>query len=140
MKHPTVFPTLTYDDPRAAIDFLIRAFGAERHAVYSGEDGTIQHAELRFGNGIVMLGSASGEMPAAAGRGEGVYIVVTDPDKHHAQAREAGAEIVRELHDTEYGSREYAAKDPEGNQWSFGTYQPFTFDHAAEQSKTATTA
>jgi uncharacterized glyoxalase superfamily protein PhnB len=138
MEHPTVFPTLSYGDARAAIDFLAEAFGAERHAVYGGDDGTIQHAELRFGNGIVMLGSATSEFPATAGRGGGIYIVVADPDEHCARAREAGAEIMRELNDTEYGSREYGAKDPEGNSWSFGTYQPFTFDHEAEQAKTAT--
>src|SRR5918994_5871284 len=137
MEHPTVFPTLSYDDAPAAIDFLIEAFGAERHAVHSADDGTIQHAELRFGNGIVMLGSASGEMRATRGRGGGVYIVVADPDEHRARAREAGAEIVRELHDTEYGSREYAAKDPEANTWYFGNYQPFAYDHEAEQGGTA---
>ena len=54
-----------------------------------------------------------------------VYVVVDDPDAHHERARAAGAEIVRELHDTDYGSREYGAKDPEGNAWYFGTYQPF---------------
>jgi uncharacterized glyoxalase superfamily protein PhnB len=137
MDHPTVFPTLSYDDAQAAIDFLVEAFGATRHAVYSGDDGTIQHAELRFGNGIVMLGSSSGEMPATRGRSGGVYIVVADPDEHCARAREAGAEIVRELHDTEYGSRTYAAKDLEGNSWYFGTYQPFGYDHETEQTKTA---
>lgn len=137
MEHPTVFPILSYDDPRTAIDFLIDAFGAERHDVDSGDDATIQHAELRFGNGIVMLGSSTGEMPATGGR-SGVYIAVSDPDDHYARAREAGAEIVRELHDTEYGSRAYAAKDPEGNTWDFGTYQPFTYDHESEQTKTAT--
>jgi uncharacterized glyoxalase superfamily protein PhnB len=137
MEHPTVFPTLSYDDAPAAIAFLVEAFGAERHAVYSADDGRIQHAELRFGNGIVMLGSSTSEFPATAGRGKGVYIVVADPDEHHARAREAGAEIMRELNDTEYGSREYGAKDPEGNSWSFGTYQPFAFDHEAEQAKAA---
>ena len=137
MEHPTVFPTLSYDDARAATDFLVEAFGAERHAVYSGDDGRIQHAELRFGNGIVMLGSSTGQMPATRGR-SGVYVAVADPDEHCARAREAGAEIVRELHDTEYGSRAYAAKDPEGNTWDFGTYEPLAFDHGAEQVKTAT--
>jgi uncharacterized glyoxalase superfamily protein PhnB len=135
MGHPTVFPTLSYDDAQAAIDFLIQAFGAERHAVYSGDDGTIQHAELRFGNGIVMLGSATGKMSATRGRGGGVYIVVEDPDGHCARARAAGAEITRDLYDTEYGSREYNATDPEGNSWYFGTYQPFAYDHEAEQAK-----
>lgn len=135
MSYPTMFPSLSYDDAPAAIDFLCDAFGFERHAVYGNDDGTIAHAELRFGNGIVMFGSAKGEMQATRGRGGGVYIVVDDPDAHCAQARAAGAEISDDLHDTEYGSREYSTKDPEGNTWYFGTYQPFAFDHAAEQAK-----
>jgi uncharacterized glyoxalase superfamily protein PhnB len=135
MQHPTMFPTLSYDDAQAAVDFLGEAFGFERHAVYAGDGDRIQHAELRYGNGIVMLSSASPEMPAARGRAGGIYVVVDDPDAHCAQARAAGAEIKRDLHDTEYGSREYDAKDPEGNSWYFGTYQPFAFDHEAEQAK-----
>ena len=138
MEHPTVFPTLSYDDAQAAIDFLVEAFGTERHAVYTGDDGKIQHAELRFGNGIVMLGSAGGEAGATRGRAGGIYIAIEDPDAHCARARAAGAEITRDLYDTEYGSREYNAKDPEGNSWYFGTYQPFTYDHEAEQAKQAT--
>lgn len=136
MEHPTVFPTLSYDDARSAIDFLVEAFGAERHAVYGEE--RVQHAELRLGNGLVMLGSSSGEMPATRGRGGGVYVAVGDPDEHHARARAAGAEIVRELHDTDYGSREYAAKDPEGNVWYFGTYQPFAYEHGTAQGAAST--
>ena len=124
MEYPTVFPALRYDDAGAAIEFLVSALGGERHAVYEGDGGTIMHAEVRFGNGIVMLGSADSELAATRGAG-GVYVVVGDPDLHHARARAAGAEIVRELNDTDYGSREFAAKDPEGNEWSFGTYQPF---------------
>jgi uncharacterized glyoxalase superfamily protein PhnB len=135
MNHPTMFPSLSYDDAQAAVDFLCEAFGFERHAVYANDDGTIAHAELRLGNGAVMFGSAKGEVEATRGRGGGVYVVVDDPDAHCAQARTAGAEITRDLHDTEYGSREYGAKDPEGNNWSFGTYQPFAFDHEGEQAK-----
>ena len=120
MEHPTVFPALTYDDARAAVDFLKSAFGAEEHAVYKTDDGEIRHAELSFGNGLVMFGPSSGERVPVS-----VYVVVDDPDAHHERARAAGAEIVRDLHDTDYGSREYGAKDPEGNAWYFGTYQPF---------------
>ena len=137
MEHPTVFPTLSYDDARAAIDFLVEAFGAERHAVYTGDDGNIQHAEVRFGNGLVMFGSAKDESPATRGRAGGIYVTVADADAHCAQARAAGAEITRDLFDTDYGSREYAAKDPEGNSWYFGTYQPFAHDHEAEKAATA---
>ena len=118
-EHPTVFPTMSYRDADAAIDFLQRAFGAEPHAVYRDEQDRVRHAELRLGNGMVMLG------PADAPRGGDVYVVVPDPDEHCARAREAGAEIVREPNDTDYGSREYGARDPEGLAWHFGTYQPF---------------
>jgi uncharacterized glyoxalase superfamily protein PhnB len=135
MSHPTMFPSLSYDDAPAAIEFLCDAFGFERHAVYTKDDGTILHAELSYGNGALMLGSAGANKPASRGRAGGIYVVVEDPDAHCAQARAAGAEVIRDLNDTEYGSREYGAKDPEGNDWSFGTYQPFTFDHAAEQAK-----
>jgi uncharacterized glyoxalase superfamily protein PhnB len=136
MDYPTVFPTLHYDDAQAAIDFLTAAFGAERHAVYDDGKGTIAHAELRLGNGIVMLGPARPDASATRGKGGGIYVVVEDPDAHCARARDAGAEIVRDLNDTDYGSREYGARDPEGNAWSFGTYQPFAFDH---EGATATT-
>jgi len=132
MEPATVFPSLTYDDAQAAIAFLVDAFGAEKHAVYAGDGGNIQHAELRFGNGLVMLGTARPEFPATRGAGGGIYVVIEDVDRHHARARAAGAEITRELGDTDYGSREYGALDPEGNHWWFGTYQPFAYEHAAE--------
>jgi uncharacterized glyoxalase superfamily protein PhnB len=131
MNDATVFPSLKYDDAHGAIGFLIKAFGAERHAVYTGDDNAVVHAELRFGNGLVMLGPAQSELPATRGRGGGIYIVVDDVDAHHERARAAGAEITRAPHDTDYGSREYAARDPEANVWSFGTYQPFAYDHEA---------
>ena len=132
MTYPTVFPSLRYDDAEAAIDFLVRAFGAERHAVYTDDDGTIRHAEIRLGNGIVMLGSSQPEGPATRGGGGGIYVVVEDADAHIARAQGAGAEIIRGLHDTDYGSRGYGALDPEGNVWNFGTYQPFEFAREAE--------
>jgi uncharacterized glyoxalase superfamily protein PhnB len=128
MKYPTVFPALVYDDPSAAIDFLTSAFGAERHAVY-GENGAVRHAELSLGNGLVMFSAARPDTQPAGGAA--VYIVVSDPDAHCARAREAGAEIVREPHDSDYGSRNFSAKDPEGNVWHFGTYQPFEASSAS---------
>jgi uncharacterized glyoxalase superfamily protein PhnB len=121
--YPTVFPALTYDDAQAAVDFLEKAFGAEQHAIYRTEEGGILHAELGFGNGIVMFGARPADEPAIRGA---VYIAVPEPDALCERARAAGAEIVREPHDTEYGSRGFSAKDPEGNAWHFGTYQPFS--------------
>jgi uncharacterized glyoxalase superfamily protein PhnB len=124
-EHPTVFPTIKYRDASSAIEFLQRAFDAEAHAVYRGDDGSVRHAELRLGNGMVMLGEAE------AAQGGDVYVVVPDPDEHCSRAREAGAEIVREPNDTDYGSREYGARDPEGLAWHFGTYQPFEVEPTA---------
>jgi uncharacterized glyoxalase superfamily protein PhnB len=121
-----IYPTLKYKDARAAIDFLEKAFGFERHAVYDGENGGVAHAELRFGSEMVMLGSR-GEGDEQFNRSEGsssVYLVVDDPDAQDERAKEAGAEIVRGLRDEDYGSRGFTARDPEGNLWSFGTYRP----------------
>ena len=122
----SIFPVLKYDDARAAIQFLEAAFGFERHAVYDGEDGGVAHAELRLGDEYVMLGSTSeGDDRFNQGTGRySLYVVVDDPDAHLARANEAGASIERELTDQDYGSREYTARDPEGNLWSFGTYRP----------------
>jgi uncharacterized glyoxalase superfamily protein PhnB len=120
-----IIPTLRYKDAKAAIEFLERAFGFERHSVMEN-DGVIGHAELRRGDDVVMLGTA-GHGDARYDTGKSVvYVVIADPDAHHDQAKAAGAEIVMELTDQDYGSREYAAEDPEGNVWCFGTYNPLT--------------
>ena len=134
MEPATVFPSLTYDDASAAVAFLVDAFGAEKHAFYAGDDGTVHHAELRFGNGLVMLGNSRPDYPATRGGGGGIYVFIEDVDAHHARARQAGVEITQELRDTEYGSREYGAVDTEGNRWWFGTYQPFAYDHSVEEA------
>jgi uncharacterized glyoxalase superfamily protein PhnB len=129
---PNIFPALRYRDASAALEFLKNAFGAEEKAVYRGDDGTIRHAELRIGAGIVMLGGYSddgllgGRQPDPLSSTVSIYVVVPDPDRHSEGARAAGAEVVRELEDMDYGSREYSVRDLEGNLWSFGTYDPYT--------------
>ena len=123
-------PTLRYRDAHAAIDWLERAFGFERKAVYEGEDGTVQHAELSFRGGLVMVGSATdpghGEYAKIAPPpgSSSVYVVIDDPDALHDRVVAAGGDIVMPLTDLDYGSRDFAARDPEGNLWSFGTYNP----------------
>jgi len=130
----TVIPALRYRDARAAIDWLCQVLGFERHAVYEGENGTIGHAELTLGGGMIMLGSQkddeysrSFKSPEELGGVEtrGVYVVVADADAVHARALAEGATIVRPLEDTPYGSREFGVKDPEGHSWSVGTYDPW---------------
>lgn len=120
-----VIPTLRYQDAKAAIDFLERAFGFERKAVMENEDGTIGHAELTHGAGMVMIGSAGIGDPQFETGHTSIYVVVSDPDALHERALAAGADVSRGLTDMDYGSREFSARDPEGNVWSFGTYDPF---------------
>ena len=122
---PTFYPVLHYRDARAAIDWLERAFGFERLAVHPDDGAPVVHAELGFGTGIVMLTTMEADHAALPkARYNAPYVYVADPDAHHAHAVAAGAEITRDLQDTSYGSREYIARDPEGNEWSFGTYRP----------------
>lgn len=130
--HPNIFPTLRYEDASAAIDWLGGAFGFEEKEVHRSEDGTVQHAELKLGAGLVMLGQHRGEQgwmdsaaPDPLASPQGVYVVIGDPDAHHDRAKAAGARIVMGLTDQDYGSREYSARDLEGNLWSFGTYDPY---------------
>ncbi len=124
--HPNIFPALRYKDANAAIAWLKDAFGFEEKAVYRGDDGAVQHAELRLGAGLIMLGQIRDEAWDAAASPISIYVVVEDVDAHHANAVAKGAEVFRDLVDQEYGSREYSARDLEGNRWSFGTYDPYS--------------
>jgi uncharacterized glyoxalase superfamily protein PhnB len=126
----TMFPFLRYHDARAAIAWLVQAFGLDERGVYPGADNTIAHAELGWAGSVVMLGTARDDAfglktpRELGGATQGIYLYVPDIDGHYARAKAAGAEIVYQLRDTEYGSREYGACDLEGHLWSFGTYQP----------------
>ena len=123
---PQVWPTLRARDARRLIRFLVDAFGFEETAVY-GEGDRVDHAELSWplGGGI-MLGSASDDpadpWPLRPGT-FGAYAVTDDPDTLYARATAAGAEVTRALNESDYGSREFSVRDPEGNSWSFGTYR-----------------
>jgi uncharacterized glyoxalase superfamily protein PhnB len=123
---PSIFPTLRYADAPAAIDWLGRAFGFTRHMVVPGPENTVAHAQLRLGSGMIMLGSTRKPDPANpwCTERQGLYVHVEDVDGHYARAQAAGAQIVMPLRSTEYGSREYSARDPDGHLWSFGTYLP----------------
>ncbi|MET7304784.1 VOC family protein [Embleya sp. NPDC005575] len=122
-------PTLRYNDATAAIAFLENAFGMSAVLVVPGDDDTVAHAELTFGNSMIMLGT---NLPEGCGDrlrrpigGSAVYgIVDGDVDAHCARAVAAGASVVREPKDEDYGGRGYTVRDPEGNLWSFGTYRP----------------
>jgi uncharacterized glyoxalase superfamily protein PhnB len=118
---PQVWPTLVARDARGLIKFLVDAFGFEETAVY-GEGDHVDHAELAWPpGGGVMLGSADAgsESPGTLR----AYVVCDDPDTLFKRAVSHGAAVVAELSDKDYGSRDFSVRDPEGNQWSFGTYR-----------------
>jgi uncharacterized glyoxalase superfamily protein PhnB len=126
-----IIPALRYRDANAGVEFLRSAFGAEEKEVHRDEHDVIRHAELRLNGGLVMVGQAAeegwlgGEPARPLASTVSLYVVVQDPDAHHERAVAAGAKLVRPLENTEYGSREYSVRDPEGNLWSFGTYDPY---------------
>jgi uncharacterized glyoxalase superfamily protein PhnB len=132
--HSTIIPALRYHNAPAAIDWLCQVLGFEKKAVYPGPNGTIGHAELTLGGGMIMLGSQKDD---AYGRGfkspdevggvetRSSYVVVKDADAAYARAQAAGATIVRPIENMEYGSREFSLRDPEGHSWSVGTYDPW---------------
>jgi uncharacterized glyoxalase superfamily protein PhnB len=122
----TVWPCVNYADAPGAIKFLTEVLGFEERIVV-GDGGVVHHAELRWpeGGGI-MLGSSSKDDSPFARMATGVasiYVVTDEPDALFARATGAGAEVVRGMEDTDYGSRGFTVSDPEGNLWSFGTYR-----------------
>lgn len=119
---PSIVPYLLYADGHAARAFLERAFGLSTVFALNAEDGALMHAEMAYGNSVVMIGTVE----SAGKGGSGLYLVVEDVDAHHAQAVAAGAEIVYPPEDAEFGTRRYRARDLEGHEWSFGSYQPQT--------------
>ena len=132
-----LIPSLRYADAAKAIDWLCDAFGFERHLVVPGENGAIAHAQLTFGNGMLMLGSGDehGGRPFDQFvqppkqrddvRSGSLYVIVEDADAHCVRARTAGAKILDECRDEDYGGRGYTCRDLEGNVWTFGTYDPY---------------
>ncbi len=119
-----IYPVLRFNDATAAHDWLQAAFGLEPNALHEGEGGGVEHAEMRWGDSVLMFGSVrEGVKGIAAGAGQ-LYLSCADPDALFARATAAGAEVTMGLTDQDYGSREFAVRDPEGNVWSFGTYEP----------------
>jgi uncharacterized glyoxalase superfamily protein PhnB len=131
-SRPTVYPVLRYKDADAAIAFLRDAFGFVPGDVHRDAEGRIDHATLSWAHGMVMLRASRGDPDDPFDLGPVcLYLAVDDPDAHAARAEAAGAEVVMGLTDQPYGSREYAARDPEANVWCFGTYQPAPAPSAA---------
>lgn len=129
-----VIPCLRYRDAPAAIEWLCRAFGFEKHLVVPGPEGTIAHAQLRYGKGMIMVGSMRDDEfgrlmihPDATGGREtqSAYVIVDDCDAHYARAMEHGAAIVCEIADQDHGGRFYSCRDLEGRIWNIGSYSPW---------------
>ncbi len=131
----TVIPGMRYRDAHRAIDFLVAAFGFEKKAVYDGPDGTVMHAELTFGNGMIMLGSESNPgvwsqwmvQPDEIGgrQTHSISLIVSDAAAVYQTAKAAGAQIVMELAEMPYGGKAFGCTDLEGHRWSIGEYDPW---------------
>lgn len=119
-------PYLSYRDAAAALDFLTAAFGFEVTTRWDDDSGVVQHAEAKLGDAVVMLGTADHPEPELAGQsvGQGLYLVIEDVDALFARASGAGARVVYPPEDTEWGTRRCRLLDPEGYEWSLGTYRP----------------
>ena len=130
----TAIPCLRYRDAPAAIDWLCRVFGFERHLVVPDDSGGIAHAQLVLAGGMIMLGSARDndyglliKQPDEVGgaQTQSSYLVVPDPDAVHARAVASGAKIAMAIKDEDYGGRGFSCHDLEGHLWSIGSYDPW---------------
>ena len=136
----TIMPCLRYRDAPAAIEWLCSTLGFEATLVVRNEDGTVAHAQLSFGNGMIMLGSIFDtdygrllKQPSETGGvTQSSYLVVNDADRVHDRVMDAGGEVVLPLQDEDYGGRGFTCRDPEGHVWSIGTYDPWA---EAERSR-----
>jgi uncharacterized glyoxalase superfamily protein PhnB len=129
VRQVTMYPILGYRELEAAIDWLCRVFGFEPLEVMRNEDGSYAHVELRLGAGVIMptttRDQTNPENPWEGPMGtQGLYVALDGVEAHYERAVAEGAEIVRPLATTDWGSREYTARDLEGNLWAFGTYRP----------------
>ena len=127
---PAIIPWMRYDDADAAIEWLCRVFGCREHFVVRDEAGGVAHAQLSFGDGLIMVGERTDptgrvRRPSEVGFvTQGIYAVLDDVEGLHERVVAAGAEIVTELTTTDYGSTDFAALDLGGHLWNFGTYRP----------------
>lgn len=130
----TIIPCLRYRDAHAAIDWLCKAFGFTKNAVYENEQGGVEHAQLTWGSGMVMLGEVRDNefgrhiaQPDEIGGRETqcACVIVANCKSHYQQARAAGAVIVDDYAEKEYGGAGYSCHDPEGHLWYFGSYDPW---------------
>jgi uncharacterized glyoxalase superfamily protein PhnB len=131
----TVIPGLRYRNAKTMIDWLCKAFGFEQQAVYLGPDDLVMHAQLTFGNGMIMIGSVENGTPSSqllkqpdevgGAETQAPCLIVSDIDSLYASAKAAGARIITPLETKEFGGKAFTCSDPEGHLWFFGTYDPW---------------
>ena len=130
----TIIPTLRYRDAPSAIEWLCRVFGFKKRLVVPNEDGTIAHAQLTLGSGMIMLGSAVdndfGRLIKQPDGGDGTetqspYIIVSDADVVYERVKAEGGRIALDIKDEDYGGRGFSCQDPEGHLWNVGSYNPW---------------
>jgi uncharacterized glyoxalase superfamily protein PhnB len=131
----SVIPCLRYREAHKAIEWLCAALGFERKAVYANADGSVAHAQLTFGNGMVMVGSAAAGtvednfycQPDEINRKETQYpcLLVSDCDAVYKRVKAVGGEVVVEIADVSYGGRSFTCRDPGGHLWYVGSYDPW---------------
>ena len=123
MTYPQLCPYLYYENGAEAMDWLAKAFGFRERMRVAEDDGTIRHAEMEFGDAVIMLGTPAGhKSPAHLGQVTvGMYVRVDDVDAHYKHAKAAGAEVENEPTNQDYGDRSYGVRDLEGHQWWFYT-------------------
>ena len=131
----SVIPGLRYRNAKSMIDWLCEVFGFEKQVVHAGPGDIVMHAQLTFGNGMIMVGSVSNETAAAkllkqpdeigGAETQSPYLIVSDIDAIYARAKSAGAKILMDLEEKEYGGKSFSCADPEGHVWHVGTYDPW---------------
>lgn len=131
----SVIPGLRYRNAKTMIDWLCTAFGFEKQAVYSGPNNVIMHAQLTFGNGMIMIGSVDNGTPSSrfykqpdeigGAETQSSCLIVSDIVAIYASAKAAGAKMLFDLEEKEYGGKAFSCADPEGHIWHIGTYDPW---------------
>ncbi len=127
-----MIPFIQYADAPKAIQWLEQAFGFKPHLVVPGENDTVVHSQLLLGDKTMLMASSikdwnpnSSKPASGSASASGIYVVVADPDAHYQQAKAAGAKMVMDIEDQDYGGRAFTCLDLEENLWSFGSYDPF---------------
>lgn len=129
--HANLIPVIRYSDCNSATTMLTDVFGFAQGNVFRDDAGNVMHGEFSFGHGGVMIGPVADtpfgkymrQPKEAGGITASFFVIVTDPDALFAKCQAAGLEVLMQLRDESYGSREFTVRDAEGHIWTFGTYE-----------------